>query len=201
MGSLVDSFAQLAAPWADLYGDSLSLQVLIMFAHFAGLLVAGGLAFSADSAVRRERGGWENRIAVTRSVASSHRMVIGGLVAVVISGVMLLAADVEALLPSPVFWMKMGAFALLLGNGVLLQRAERDVAAVGTMPVDSPEGEVEAEPVLSAGSRIAELPAAPTRMLPADAEARWRRLRGAALRSGALWFAVLFLGTVLTLAA
>lgn len=181
--TLVQAAASLAQPWADLYGRSAAVASAVAFVHFAGLMTAGGFALAADGGVLRHgRRPWPERAAFARELGAAHGVVLAGLAAVVASGALLLAADVEALLPSPVFWAKMAAFALLLLNGAALRGAGRALAgqaAAGPDPDPDPD------------------PQAP----PAEGERRWRRLRAASLRSAALWFAVLFLGTLLTSAA
>jgi uncharacterized membrane protein len=186
MTSLMDIAAALAQPWADLYGGSALIQSAVTFLHFGGLLTAGGSALGADAGVLRHarRPGVE-RVAFLRELPATHRVVVAGLAAVVASGLLLLAADVEALLPSPVFWAKMGAFVLLLLNGLSLRRAEHAVSAAELGdPADPAPG---ASPGEGAD--------------PGEGERRWRALRAASLRSAGLWFAVLFLGTLLTAAA
>ncbi len=187
MSTLIQAAAGLAAPWADLYGGSTAAQSAVTFLHFAGLLTAGGFALAADRGVlRHARRPLPERTAFLRELAATHRVVIAGLAVVVASGLLMLAADVEALLPSPVFWAKMGAFALLLLNGLWLRRAEQAAATAeaGPTPDDAPpDAPSAAEP------------------RPDEDERRWRALRSASLRSAGLWFAVLFLGTLLTAVA
>ena len=70
--------------------------------------------------------------AITRLVTEQgtlHRLVIGGLVVSAISGVMMFAGDVETFWGSWLYWAKMAGVVLLLGNGWLLQRAERGLLA------------------------------------------------------------------------
>src|SRR4051812_29878642 len=57
----------------------------------------------------------------------THRIVVFGLVALAVSGLMLFGADVETFLYSRIFWLKMGLMLLLLLNGLLLIRGERRV--------------------------------------------------------------------------
>jgi hypothetical protein len=55
----------------------------------------------------------------------THRLVIGGLATVVISGLLLLLADLDTFLGSKVFWLKMGLMVLLLANGLIVTLLER----------------------------------------------------------------------------
>jgi hypothetical protein len=133
MSALLDSLALLAQPWADLFNDSAAAQVAVGFLHLAGLLVAGGLALAADRVALRERDpAPEDRARIARELERTHAPVLIGLVVVVVSGFALLAADVEALLPSAAFWIKMAAFAALLANGALLRRAGRRLLEPGS---------------------------------------------------------------------
>jgi hypothetical protein len=126
--SLVSIATEVAAPWARLYNDSKVLSTGITFVHLAGLLGAGGFAIAADRATLRLRGG--DLTAIVRHLGeleAIHRPVIIGLLLTLGSGLLMLAADTESLLPSLLFWIKMGVVTLLLANGAMLQRAERDL--------------------------------------------------------------------------
>jgi hypothetical protein len=192
MTTLVQTAADAAQPWADLYGNSAVVQTAVTFLHFAGLLTAGGFAVATDRGVLRHSGrSWTDRTGFLREVTATHRVVIAALAVVVASGVCLLAADVEALLPSPVFWAKMALFGALLLNGLSMRRAEKAIGLTGP-PVSPCASPPESPP--DAGATGIEAG-------PHDGERHWRALRNAALRSAALWFAVLFLGTLLTSAA
>src|SRR5512140_2568151 len=73
---------------------------------------------------------WENlysgstpvQAAVVFLHLAARVVVIVGLAIMVGTGVLMLLADVKALLPSWVFWVKMACFGLLLWNGVRLRR-------------------------------------------------------------------------------
>ena len=71
------------------------------------------------------------RLAVTRqqiaAIHNTHRVVIVGLAAVIVSGVLLFAADVNTYAVSKLFWLKMGMVALLMVNGAILVRVGRNV--------------------------------------------------------------------------
>jgi hypothetical protein len=129
--TLLATIATLAQPWADFYNDSSAAQTGVLFLHFGALLVAGGYAIAADRWVLR--GGRLDagpRALLLDELAALHRPVIIGLALLVLTGIAMALADAEALLSAPLFWLKMGGFALLLLNGVTLLRARRKVQDV-----------------------------------------------------------------------
>jgi hypothetical protein len=127
---IVETLTELAKPFAHLYNNSKPLSIGTTYLHIASVLGAGGLAIAADRASLRLRAG--DAMGVARHVAEQatlHRLVVGGLALSVVSGVMMFASDVETFALSLLYWSKMGGFVLLLGNGLLLQRAEKRLAA------------------------------------------------------------------------
>jgi hypothetical protein len=52
-------------------------------------------------------------------------VVVSGLALVFASGILMAAADLETMLVSRIYWTKMALVALLVANGVVMQRAER----------------------------------------------------------------------------
>ncbi len=139
--SIVETLVSLCEPFAKVYNHSKVLSIGTTYLHLASMLGAGGLAISADKASFTLPTGDASDVA--RHVTSQqalHRWVIGGLVLSVISGVMMFASDVETFYNSWLYWSKMGGVGLLLGNGLLLQRAEKalssdpaDAAALGRL--------------------------------------------------------------------
>lgn len=167
---LVEKLTALAQPFADVYSDSKVLSVGTTMLHIGGLLAGGGLAIATDRAVlRMPATNGAGQRAVLDDLASAHKLVIGAIAVLAISGLMFLAADIGTFLVSPVYWTKMTAVLLLLLNGLRLWRAEgrlrKSVAQTGTE-----------EP------------------MPA---AEWRALKSGAIASLVLWFAILALGVVL----
>ena len=140
MTDFVASVAELTAPWAHRYEDSVLLQSLVMFAHLGSLLLAGGFAIAADrTALRAARpDGSALRIPALEQIADTHGPVLVGLALAFVSGVLLLAADVETFLGSPVLWLKLALIAVLLVNGALLRRAQH--AASGDLAVRGWDG-------------------------------------------------------------
>ncbi|HEY7682383.1 MAG TPA: hypothetical protein VH879_07040 [Gemmatimonadales bacterium] len=131
--SLVHQLATLVAPWADFYNDSKVAQTAVTFGHFGGMITAGGLALAADRATLRAPAKDLSR--QLRELAGVHPIVIAALAVTVLSGLLMLGADLENLIASPAFWIKMALFGALLLNGGLMLRAERAVGRAG--PADS----------------------------------------------------------------
>lgn len=123
--SAVASLAALVQPWAHLYNGRPMLQSAMVIMHIAAMLLAGGLAIAADRAtLRASRGSPGMRVHALHELRDVHRPVLVGLAIANVTGVLMLAADVEALAASPVLWTKLALLALLLGNGWRLARAE-----------------------------------------------------------------------------
>lgn len=117
-------------PWSDLYSGSTVVQSVVMFAHLGGVVLSGGGAVTTDRAtLAAARSAPEARAHALQGLRSSHRAILLGLGVVVASGMLLLAADLEALVGAAVFWVKMGLLVALLANGALITRAERPHAA------------------------------------------------------------------------
>ena len=121
---LLASIVSLAQPWADYYNDSSFAQSGVLFLHFGALLIAGGFAIAADRWVLRAGADAGARALLLDQLATLHGPMIIGLVVLIMTGSAMALADAEALLSAPVFWWKMGCFALLLLNGVTLLLAE-----------------------------------------------------------------------------
>jgi hypothetical protein len=116
----------LAESWSALYSGSPALRSLLAFVHIGGLVAAGGAAVSTDVATLKvlAQGGMALRLEMER-LRATHRLVIVGLALVVVSGVLLMFADLDAYLQSTAFWIKMTLVLALLANGGLLIRAGR----------------------------------------------------------------------------
>ena len=128
--SVVETLVSLCAPFAKVYGHSKVLSIGTTYAHIASMLWAGGLAISADKNAFALAAQSPDEVA--RHVASQralHRWVIAGLTFSVVSGLMMFAAEVDTFATSLLYWSKMSSVALLLGNGLLLQRAEKSLTA------------------------------------------------------------------------
>ncbi|MEO7043300.1 MAG: hypothetical protein ABI035_13645 [Gemmatimonadaceae bacterium] len=163
------ALADILKPWQSLFSNSKVISDGVTFLHLAGLLFAGGFAIAADRATFRAiRGTAEDRVTLLREVGAIHRPVMIGLGVLFTTGFLLATSDVETFGTSPVFFVKMTLVALLLVNGVQLQRTERALR----MTEVTASGEV------------------------AD-DALWRKLRITAIASVALWTSILLAGTIL----
>jgi hypothetical protein len=124
--ALIPTLVHLCAPWASFYRDSKVAEIGVEFAHIGGLVLSGGIAVAVDRASMRVIGRpAEERRVHLRELAAVHRPVIIGLVVVTLSGLLLLAADVETYATSVAFWIKMGLIVLLTANGLAMQASEK----------------------------------------------------------------------------
>jgi uncharacterized membrane protein len=123
--------------WSATYANHPALRTAVDFMHVGGLLASGGCAVAADLAtLSTDAANAEARRAHLSLLQRTHAIVIAGLMLVTISGLLLLAADLETFLSSKVFWLKMALIALLLVNGFLMQGGKRHARrddAVGWM--------------------------------------------------------------------
>jgi uncharacterized membrane protein len=118
----------LIESWVSLYANHAALRTGIEFMHIGGLVAGGGCAITADLAtITAVREGAPTRTTQLHLLERTHGIVLLGLLALVVSGLLLFAADVETFLYSRVFWLKMGLMVLLLINGGLLLLGERQV--------------------------------------------------------------------------
>lgn len=120
------TLARLFEPWAHVYADSKVLATIVTFAHVASLLMAGGLAVATDRATLRAlRLAAAERGRHLEDLSGVHRLVVGGLILSVVTGVLLFASDVETFIGSWIFWLKMLMICVLLANGYAMTKAER----------------------------------------------------------------------------
>jgi uncharacterized membrane protein len=123
----------LADPWAKVYGHSKVLATIVGFLHVASIVVGGGLAIALDrSTLRVRRDEPESRARHLSELGAGHGVVLGALALSFLSGIALLAADLETYFDSPIFWIKMGLIAALLVNGAVMTRTERTLRVAGT---------------------------------------------------------------------
>jgi uncharacterized membrane protein len=118
--------SDLVGSWAALYSHSKVLSSAVRFLHLAGMLVAGGAALTYDRLTfLAARGTPVQREQQLALIEGAHGIVLAGMAVVIVTGVLMFAADTETFLPSRLFWFKMALFALLAVNGALLVRARR----------------------------------------------------------------------------
>jgi hypothetical protein len=117
--------------WASLYNNHKAVLGAVMFGHFAGLLVGGGMAISFDlDALRVSRGSDSARATHLARIPGVHRWVLLGLSATIVTGLLMMLADLSTFLHSPAFWAKMFIVGLLTANGALLTRRAPELAAM-----------------------------------------------------------------------
>jgi hypothetical protein len=116
----------LLTAWAAIFANHPLIRTGVDFVHIGGLVAAAGCALTVDlatiSAARRTP---DSREAQLRVLQRTHPIVIGGLAALVVSGLLLFGADVGTFLYSTLFWIKMGLVGLLIINGLLMLAVER----------------------------------------------------------------------------
>lgn len=163
------ALADVLKPWQSLFSNSKVISDAVTFIHLGGLLFAGGFAIAADRATFRAlRGTPQDRVTLLKEVSEVHRPVLIGLSVLFASGILLATADVETFGKSPVFLVKMTLVALLLVNGIALQRTESALRE----RTASISGAVEEEPL-------------------------WQSLRRTAMMSVGLWTSIVLAGTIL----
>ena len=111
---------EIVEAWASFYASSPAARSAVTFTHVGALVVGGGSAIAADlGTVRALRGDGATRAELER-LHATHRLVTVSLALVVLSGVLLTLADLDAYVASRAFWIKMGLFAVLLLNGAMI---------------------------------------------------------------------------------
>jgi uncharacterized membrane protein len=168
----LNGIEELLAPWQSAYSDSSLISTTVTALHLIGMLIGGGLAIAADRTTLRVPetvpGTREYHLGELEAV---HRPVLGAMALLLVTGIAMIAADVKTFLTSPILWIKLGLVALLVINGVVLERTESRLRQI----TDSSEA--------------------------AHSHKLWTRLRVNARVSVALWIATLIAGTVLVSAA
>jgi len=120
--------SQFLDSWASIYANHAALRTGILFMHVCGLLAGGGSAITIDLAtIKANREGPVARAAHLKVLERTHALVVSGLAAIVISGLLQFGADVGTFVASRIFWLKMALVVLLVINGVLILGGERQV--------------------------------------------------------------------------
>lgn len=117
---------QLLTAWAATFANHPILRTAVDFVHIGGLVAAAGCALTADLAtIAAARRTPDSREAQLRVLDRTHPIVVSGVTALTVSGLLLLGADVSTFLHSTLFWIKMALVALLFVNGAWMLAAER----------------------------------------------------------------------------
>jgi hypothetical protein len=128
----IKALEDVLSPWASAYSDSTALSTTVTALHLAGMLVGGGLAIAADRATLRisheKPGERERHLGELKAV---HRPVLIALTVLFVTGLGMVASDINTFLSSPVLWVKLGLVALLVINGVVLERTEASLRRNG----------------------------------------------------------------------
>jgi uncharacterized membrane protein len=170
---IIEQIANFVAPWHDFYASSKIVPTVTESVHLLALLFGGGLAVAADRTTRRlSQGDAATRTLHLQELSAVHRPVLMALAVSFVSGVALVAADVDTLLVSPFLWAKLGCVTLLLVNGWVLTTTE---------------GKLRKLPVAGAAADTA----------GSDSARLWDRLRFNANCSMGLWAATLIAGVAL----
>ncbi len=163
------SLADVLKPWQSLFSNSKVVSDGVTFLHLAGVLFGGGFAIAADRATFRAlRGTADERTRLLTDIGDVHRPVLIGLGVVFGSGILLATSDVETFGKSPVFLIKMTLVALLLVNGLALERTEKALRN-----------------------------RSPSRVDIASEQRLWSRLHRTAVASVTLWTSIVLAGTIL----
>jgi hypothetical protein len=136
---LLKTIEEVFAPWQDLYSDSTALSTTVTALHLIGMLIGGGLAIAADRATLRiseeQPGERERHLGELNAI---HRPVLIALTLLFVTGVAMVTSDISTFLSSPVLWVKLGLVALLVFNGVVLERTETALRRTDGLATDSP---------------------------------------------------------------
>ena len=124
-----EALAHLFAPWAKFYSHSKVAATVVTFLHVAPIVVGGGLAITLDRVTLRVRDDAAARTRHLGEIALAHRSVVAALLLSTLSGLALLAADLDTFLGSWIFWVKMALIVALLGNGFVMTRVETRLRA------------------------------------------------------------------------
>lgn len=127
----------LTAPWGDFMKHSKITKVIVLFFHIAPIVVGGGIAISLDRlSLRLANGGSEDRGRHLAELARTHNLVIYSLAVSLLSGLALVAAEIDNFPTSWIFWVKMLFIVILLVNGLRMKSIESSMARNGPSEAD-----------------------------------------------------------------
>jgi hypothetical protein len=117
------AIGRLLAGWSHLYRHT-AVNTAVTYLHLVGIMVGGGVAVTADRASLRLSPATPDWSAELARLAGVHRWVLTGLGLIFATGSLMALADLDGVMRSVVFWVKMGLVGLLLANGYLRMRSE-----------------------------------------------------------------------------
>ncbi len=122
----------LTAPWGDFMKHSKLAKTIVIFLHIAPIVVGGGIAIGLDRlTLRLSKGEDADRGRHLAELAKTHGIVIASLAVSIISGLLLVAAEIDNFPTSWIFWLKMAFLAVLLVNGARMRSSEQKLAGAG----------------------------------------------------------------------
>jgi hypothetical protein len=127
----------LTAPWGDFMKHSKITKTIVLFFHIAPIVVGGGIAISLDRlSLRLSKGDAPDRGRHLAELARTHTVVIYSLAVSIMSGLALVAAEIDNFPTSWIFWLKMAFIAILLLNGLRMKSIESSMARNGPSEAD-----------------------------------------------------------------
>ncbi len=123
--SPLQTLVHLLAPWQSTFSNSKPIATAVIFVHLGALLFGGGVAVATDRVTLRARHGPAgDRVHCLGQLHMAHRPVLVSLGLLFMSGLLMVTADIETFVKSPVYWAKMTLVVLLLANGLVLEKTE-----------------------------------------------------------------------------
>jgi hypothetical protein len=130
---MLESLTTLLLPWSELYAASAWIPTTILAIHVLALFAGGGIAIAADRRLlMTQPGSREAFQAAAEELRTTHAIVIGSIVLLVMTGVALATSDIGTFAVSKVFWAKMASFTILIANGAFMRRTEARLLAAAT---------------------------------------------------------------------
>jgi uncharacterized membrane protein len=125
------------SPWADFMKHSKMAKTIVLFLHIAPIVVGGGIAIGLDRlSLRLSKGDAPDRDRHLAELARTHNLVIYALAVSIISGLGLVAAEIDNFPTSWIFWVKMGFIVILLANGLRMKSIETSMERNGPTEAD-----------------------------------------------------------------
>lgn len=127
----------LTAPWGDFMKHSKLAKTIVIFLHLAPIVVGGGIAIGLDRlTLRLSRGEDADRGRHLGELARTHTIVIASLAVSIITGLLLVAAEIDNFPTSWIFWVKMGFILILLLNGARMKSVEQKMGAASSITTE-----------------------------------------------------------------